>query len=395
MIDCAALVVAAGRGSRFGGELPKQYTPVCGAPLLRHTVRHLLDSGRIDRLRVVIGPEDEPHYRAAVGDLGLLPPVTGGATRQESVLAGLESLAAMAPRHVLIHDAARPLVPPGCVAAALAALADAPAAVVAVPVTDTLKRGADGRVAGTVDRAGLWRAQTPQAFRFADILAAHRAAAALDPAARATLTDDAIVAERAGLPVALVPGSEDNIKVTTADDLARLRRLLRPAAPGEIRTGTGFDVHGFGPGDHVTLCGVRVPHDKGLMGHSDADVALHALTDALLGAIGGGDIGQHFPPSDARWRGADSRAFLRHAAALVAARNGRIVNLDVTLICERPKIGPHRDAMVQAIAETLGIAPGRVNVKATTTEKLGFTGRGEGIAAQAVATIALPLEETE
>lgn len=258
------------------------------------------------------------------------------------------------------------------------ALASHEAAIPALPVADTLKQGNDGRVVATVPRAGLFRAQTPQGFRFAAILEAHRRFAG------AELTDDAAVAEAAGLPVALVQGDESAFKITTGDDLERARRLT-----SETRIGTGFDVHRFGPGDHVWLCGVKVPHDHGLIGHSDADVGLHALTDAILGAIGAGDIGQHFPPGDPRWRGAASRRFLRHAADLLGERGGRIVHVDVTVICERPKVGPHRDTMRAAIAEILGIAIDRVSVKATTTEGLGFAGRREGIAAQAAATVSL------
>jgi 2-C-methyl-D-erythritol 4-phosphate cytidylyltransferase/2-C-methyl-D-erythritol 2,4-cyclodiphosphate synthase len=299
------------------------------------------------------------------------------------VLRGLESLAATPPARVLIHDGARPFVAAAVIDRVLAALADSPGAIAALPVVDTLKQAAGGRIAGTRDRTGLWGAQTPQGFRFAEILAAHRAAAGEE------LTDDAAVAERAGLAVTLVEGSRENMKVTSQDDLAVAERWLR-GAQEETRVGQGFDVHAFGPGDHVTLCGIRVPHDAGLVGHSDADVGLHALTDAILGALGAGDIGSHFPPSDPQWRGADSGKFLVHARDLVAAQGGRLLHLDVTLICERPKIGPHRDAMVARIAGLLDLPAGRVSVKATTTEKLGFTGRGEGIAAQAVATIALP-----
>jgi 2-C-methyl-D-erythritol 4-phosphate cytidylyltransferase/2-C-methyl-D-erythritol 2,4-cyclodiphosphate synthase len=297
---------------------------------------------------------------------------------------GLESLAAAPPARVLIHDAARPFVDRGTIDRVLAALDDAPGAIPALPVKDTVKRGLSGRVAETLDRTALWRAQTPQGFDYAAIFAAHRAAQGSE------LSDDAAVAERAGLAVRLVAGSEANFKVTTAEDLEQAERLLL-ARHGDVRTGQGFDVHAFGPGDHVWLCGVKVAHEGGLVGHSDADVGLHALTDAILGALGAGDIGQHFPPSDPKWRGAPSHLFLSHAGALVASAGGRIAHLDVTLICERPKIGPHRDAMVARIAEILGLERGRISVKATTTEGLGFTGRGEGIAAQAVATIRLPL----
>jgi 2-C-methyl-D-erythritol 4-phosphate cytidylyltransferase/2-C-methyl-D-erythritol 2,4-cyclodiphosphate synthase len=291
-------------------------------------------------------------------------------------------LAALAPRTVLIHDGARPFVGDAVIGRVLDALGSADGAIAALPITDTLKRGADGRVTGTVARAGLWRAQTPQGFRFAEILAAHRNAVGQE------LTDDAAVAERAGLAVALVEGAPENIKVTTQEDLVRAERWIADAT--ETRVGQGFDVHRFGPGNQVMLCGIAIPHDAGLLGHSDADVGLHALTDAILGALGAGDIGQHFPPSDARWKDAESRVFLRHAGSLVAAAGGRIRHLDVTVICERPKIGPYRAAMAACIAEALGIDAGRVSVKATTTEGLGFTGRGEGIAAQAIATLSLP-----
>jgi 2-C-methyl-D-erythritol 4-phosphate cytidylyltransferase/2-C-methyl-D-erythritol 2,4-cyclodiphosphate synthase len=331
----------------------------------------------------VISAEHRGLYDAATAGLQLLPPVSGGPNRQDSVRNGLESLADLHPDHVLIHDAARPFVSPAIIDRTLAALADAPGAIVAIPVTDTLKRAEDGQVGETVDRSGLWRAQTPQAFRFAEILAAHRAARG------AAMTDDAAVAEAARLPMKLVMGADDNFKITTAEDLQRAERLLAPAA-SEFRTGTGYDVHRFAAGDGVTLCGIRIAHDQALEGHSDADVGLHALTDAILGAIGAGDIGSHFPPSDRQWRGVDSAKFVEHAAGLVAAKGGRITHVDVTLICERPKIAPHRAAMVSRIAGILHLAEDRVSVKATTTEGLGFTGRREGIAAQAVATVALP-----
>ena len=265
---------------------------------------------------------------------------------------------------------------------------DLPGALPALPVTDTLKRGVDGLVGDTVPREGLWRAQTPQGFRYQPILDAHRAVAA---SGAADYTDDAAIAEQAGLAVQLVEGAADNLKVTTPEDLERAARQLA-GRPEDLRTGFGFDVHRFGAGDRVMLCGVEVPHDASLLGHSDADVGLHALTDALLGALAAGDIGDHFPPSDPRWAGAESGQFLAHAGGLVAARGGRIVNCDVTLICERPKVGPHRAAMVARVAAILGLEPDRVRVKATTSEQLGFTGRREGIAAQATATIALPRE---
>jgi 2-C-methyl-D-erythritol 4-phosphate cytidylyltransferase/2-C-methyl-D-erythritol 2,4-cyclodiphosphate synthase len=382
MTQCVALVVAAGRGMRAGGGVPKQYRELGGRPVLRWSLERFVRHPRVGAVRAVIHPDDRALYDEAAHGLELLPPVAGGATRQDSVRLGLESLAEANPASVLIHDAARPFIDDATIDRTIAALAEAPGAIVAVPVADTIKRGDGGRVVGTVDRGGLWRAQTPQGFRFADILAAHRAAAGAD------LSDDAAVAERAGLAVALVQGSETNAKLTSDDDLRRAARLAEAAL--ETRVGTGFDVHVFGPGDHVWLCGVKVPHAQALVGHSDADVALHALTDAILGAIGAADIGAHFPPSDARWRGASSDKFLAHAVSLLRERGGAVVHADVTIVCERPKVGPHRAAMVARLAEILGVDAARCSVKATTTEGLGFTGRGEGIAAQAVATVRLP-----
>jgi 2-C-methyl-D-erythritol 4-phosphate cytidylyltransferase/2-C-methyl-D-erythritol 2,4-cyclodiphosphate synthase len=383
MTNAIALIVAAGSGTRLGGDVPKQYLPLAGRAVLRHSVEMFLRHPAISGIRVVISAEHRALYDSAIAGLAILPPVLGGASRQDSVRNGLESLADLRPDSVLIHDAARPFLTRDVIDRTLAALDDAPGAVVAVPVTDTLKRAHDGCVAGTVDRSALWRAQTPQGFRYAGIVAAHRQAKG------SAMTDDAAVAEAAGLPVKLVMGADDNFKITTADDLRRAERLLGAAAQ-EFRTGTGYDVHRFAAGDGVTICGVRIAHDQSLEGHSDADVGLHALTDAILGTIGAGDLGSHFPPGDPRWRGADSARFLVHAAGLVAAKGGRIAHVDVTLICERPKIAPHRAAMVARIAAILGVEQGRVSVKATTTEGLGFTGRREGIAAQAVATVALP-----
>ena len=382
----AALIVAAGRGERAGGGVPKQYRPLAGRPLLAHTVAAFLRHPAIHHVQVVIGPGDEDAYRAATRGFDLLPPVAGGTTRQESVLRGLEALAATGAETVLIHDGARPLVDAGTIARTLAAVAPGRGAIAAVPLSDTLKIGRDGAARAGPDRTGLWRAQTPQAFRFADILPAHRARAG------AEFTDDAAVAEAAGLEVALVPGAEDNIKITAPGDFARAERILLGRL-GETRVGSGFDVHAFATeaGRPLMLCGVAVPHGRGLAGHSDADVGLHALTDALLGAVAAGDIGQHFPPSDPQWRGMASEHFLRHAASLVGGRGGVIAHVDVTLVCEAPKIAPYRAAMQARIADILGVAADRVSVKATTTEKLGFTGRGEGIAAQAVATVRLPM----
>lgn len=385
MSTCIALIVAAGRGSRFGGPLPKQYALLDGTPVLRRTLLAFRGVPGITGLRVVIAPGDDAPYGEATAGLDLPPPVAGGGSRQQSVLNGLEALSADPPDLVAIHDAARPFVRADDIVACLSAVA-APGidgAVLGVPLADTLKRVGDGSaITETVPRRDLWRAQTPQVFRFTELLAAHRAAASLGAAEATALTDDAAVAERAGLKVVMVAGSEDNRKITTADDLH--------SAAMETRTAFGFDVHGFSAGKAVMLGGIAIPHSQALAGHSDADVALHALTDAVLGTISAGDIGKHFPPSDPQWRGASSDRFLRHAVELVAARQGRIVHLDLTIVCEAPKVGPHRDAMARSIADIAGITADRVSVKATTTEGLGFTGRREGIAAQAVATVELP-----
>jgi 2-C-methyl-D-erythritol 4-phosphate cytidylyltransferase/2-C-methyl-D-erythritol 2,4-cyclodiphosphate synthase len=382
----AALIVAAGRGERLGGDVPKQYLRLAGRPMLCRTVAAMRGHPAVGLVQVVIDPAHGESYAAAVAGLDLPTPVPGGASRQASVRAGLEALAEREPDYVLIHDAARPFASPALIGRVLAALDEAPGALPAVPVTDSLRRAEGGRIVGEVDRAGLVAAQTPQGFRFAEILAAHRAAAADGTAG--DHTDDASVALAAGLAVALVAGEEGNFKVTTQADLARAERLLAPTTT--TRVGTGFDVHRFAPGDHVMLCGIRVPHDQALAGHSDADVGLHALTDAIFGAVGAGDIGQHFPPGEPQWRGASSDRFLRHAVAEVERRGGRVRHLDLTLICERPKVGPHRTAMRQRVAEIAGLPVEAVSVKATTTEGLGFTGRREGIAAQATATVELP-----
>jgi 2-C-methyl-D-erythritol 4-phosphate cytidylyltransferase/2-C-methyl-D-erythritol 2,4-cyclodiphosphate synthase len=391
-VQCAAIVVAAGRGTRAlaAGSAPKQYVALGGTSVLRRTLDRLGRHPAVGAIQVVIHADDRALYGQAVAGFAgpLLPPVVGGATRQASVLAGLEALQSHDPDTVLIHDAARPFVDCALIDRVLAALPRAQGAVPALAVADTLKRDAGDRtIAATVPRSGLWRAQTPQGFRFADILAAHRRAAA---DGLHDLTDDAAVAEHAGLAVALVEGNEHNRKLTTAEDLIVAERELSGDNFPDVRTGTGFDVHRFAEGDHVWLGGIRIPHTQRLDGHSDADVALHAVTDALLGAIGDGDIGQHFPPSDPQWKGANSRLFLEDAARRVRARGGRIGNVDITLLCEAPRIGPHREAMRAAIAEMLGITVDRVGVKATTTERLGFTGRREGIAAMAAATVILP-----
>ena len=383
MVETIALIVAGGRGSRFGGTAPKQYQGLAGVPLIRHALLRFAAHPGIGAVRPVIHADDGDLFAAAAAGLDLLAPVEGGASRQDPVRLGLESLQSLKPGRVLIHDAARPFADDGVISRVLDGLAKNVGAIPVLAVVDTLKRGAaGGLIDTTVPRDGLHRAQTPQGFHYAAVLAAHRGAAGRH------LTDDAQVMEQAGHRVAMVAGSDDNIKVTTMDDLSRAARMV--AGGEETRTGQGFDVHAFTDGDHVMLCGVKIAHHRALAGHSDADVALHALTDALLGAIGGGDIGRHFPPSDGQWKGAPSHRFLAHAAALLAARGGRLVNADVTVICETPRIGPHREAMAARIAEILAVRPDRVNVKGTTTEGLGFTGRGEGIAANAVVTVIVP-----
>jgi 2-C-methyl-D-erythritol 4-phosphate cytidylyltransferase/2-C-methyl-D-erythritol 2,4-cyclodiphosphate synthase len=382
LADCVALIVASGRGQRFGAERPKQYQQLAGRPVLRHCLERFGSHPRVGGVRAVIHPQDRELYDAAARGLALLEPAEGGPTRQESVRLGLESLCAAPPDLVLIHDGVRPLTDAALIDRVLDGLAEHAAVLPALPVSDTLKRVAADRVRGTVERQGLYRAQTPQGFVYERILAAHRAAAG------AELTDDTAVAEALGLAVAVVAGDEANLKITDPADLARAERLLGGAL--QPRTGLGFDVHRLAPGEGLVLLGIRLPEPLRLIGHSDADVGLHAITDALLGTLGAGDIGSHFPPSDARWAGADSALFLRHARRLIEAAGGRIEHVDVTLICERPKIGPHRAAMVARLAELLALPAARVSVKATTTERLGFIGRGEGIAAQALATVSLP-----
>ena len=379
----AVLIVAAGKGERAGTDLPKQYERLAGQPMLRRTVQafSVLPSHQKCQVRVVIGRGQEELAAAALKDLDLPVPVLGGSTRQESVRLGLEALGKDAPDFVLIHDAARPLISAKVIGDVVQALeAGAEGALPMVAAADTLRRrDADGRWS-LVSRENLYRAQTPQGFVYAKIMAAHRDYAGED------VTDDVALAELAGLKVEMVEGEEKNIKVTRKEDFALAESLM---GSGDVRTASGYDVHKFTAGDHIWLCGLKVPHTHGLEGHSDADVGLHAITDAILGCVGEGDIGQHFPPTDERWRGAASWKFLDHAASLVAAKGGIISHVDVTIICERPKVGPHRDAMKAKIAEILKIDLSRVSVKATTTEGLGFTGRREGIAAQAIATVKL------
>ncbi len=391
----AALIVAAGRGTRAAasGAGPKQYALIGGRPVLSHAISAFAAHPGVDEIKVVIHADDIDLYRqATAADASRLsPPAIGGATRQASVLNGLDALAGSSPDIVLIHDAARPFVSEATISAVIAALRDRPAALAALAVTDTLKRASAGRiVTETVPRGDLWRAQTPQGFQYAAILGAHRRAA---EAGLDQFTDDAAIAEWAGFEVVIVEDSIGNIKITTAEDLDLANRQLTSKSALETRVGTGFDVHRFTDGDHVWLGGVKIPHTHKLEGHSDADVVLHALTDALLGAIGDGDIGQHFPPSDPKWKGAASRLFLEDAARRVRALGGRIGNVDVTVLAEAPRVGPHRAAMQALIGDVLGLSADRVGIKATTTEGLGFTGRREGIAAMATATILLPVAE--
>jgi 2-C-methyl-D-erythritol 4-phosphate cytidylyltransferase / 2-C-methyl-D-erythritol 2,4-cyclodiphosphate synthase len=383
----AAVVVAAGRGLRAGGNIPKQYRKVLGEPVIRPSLAALAGHGAISAVQPVIHPEDADLFRAASHGLDLLPAVPGGASRQASVRAGLEALEAHGPEFVLVHDAARPFVSAALIARAISAARASGAAIPVTAVTDTVKVvGPAGRVTGTLERAPLRLVQTPQGFRFAALLAAHRRANA---AGRDDFTDDAALAEWAGLTVSTFEGEAANVKLTTSDDFARAE-ALKLAALSDVRTGFGFDVHQFGDGDHVTLGGVRISHGRGLSGHSDADVVLHALVDAILGALADGDIGVHFPPTDPQWRGASSDRFLAFAVERLRARGGRIAHLDVTIVCEAPRIGPHRDAIRARVAEIAGVPVERVGVKATTSEKMGFTGRGEGMAAFANATVRLP-----
>lgn len=377
----AALLMAAGRGERFGAPEPKQYAMLLGRPVLRVAAEALLAEGHVQQLQPVCAAGEEARINAMLEGMPHLPPVVGGATRQASVKAGLAALAGLNPAVVLVHDAARPVIPEGTIPALLAALQTNAGAIPAQPVSDTLKRCHAGLIGETVPRAGLFRAQTPQAFRFETLRVAH-------DAATAEATDDAQLLEWIGENVGLVDGHESNVKITFPEDLSRVEStLLTRRLP---RIGTGFDVHRLVPGRPLILCGVLVPHELGLDGHSDADVGIHALCDAIYGALAEGDIGRHFPPSQTRWKDADSAQFLVHAMGRVAARGAMLVNADVTLICEQPKIGPHAPAMMARLADLMGVEMRRIGVKATTTERLGFTGRGEGIACQAAVSLMVP-----
>lgn len=398
-LKVAALVVAAGRGIRAqgdGAKLPKQYIQVAGQSILVRALAPFCRHESIDSVRTVIAAGDQDVYEAAIASLKhrLGAPITGGATRQASVLAGLEALSATPPDVVLIHDAARPFLDVSLIDRVLAAIDAHAGAIPALAVADTLKRaGAEGRILETVPRTDLYRAQTPQGFRFADILAAHRRAAR---EGRSDLTDDAAVAEWCDLPVAVVTGDPRNSKLTNAEDIVMADQMLKSVeAPSayDVRVGNGYDVHRLVLGDHVWLCGVKIAHSQALDGHSDADVGLHALTDAILGALGDGDIGFHFPPSDPQWKDAASHIFLHHAAGLVRARGASIKHVDITLVCEAPRIKPHVGDMKVVVAGILALTPQRVSIKATTSEGLGFTGRREGIAALATATLSVPTSD--
>ena len=389
MRHCIALLMAAGSGVRLGGEVPKQYRKLAGIPMLRRSIRAMQRCSVVDAVQVVIGPGQEALHAAATAGLDLPPPVIGGTTRQASVRRGLEALADDPPALVLVHDAARPFASSALVARVVEALSKAEAVLPIVPVVDTLKRlDAAGAVAAEVPRAALVRAQTPQGFRYAELLEAHRRHAGV------ACTDDTGVVALDGIAVQTVIGEEENFKVTTEEDLVRAEAHLASIAsdgrPRRYVTGTGFDVHAFAPGRRLVLCGIEVPHERGLAGHSDADVALHAVTDAVFGAMADGDIGSHFPPSDPQWKAASSDLFLRYAVDRLAARGGRLEHVDLTIIGERPKIGPHRDTLRTSLARITGLAIEAVGVKATTTERLGFCGREEGLAAQAAVTVSWP-----
>lgn len=392
-----ALITACGRGNRFnrGEGIPKQYLPLAGVPLLRHTVLAFLNHPQITDVICIIHPDDVAFYEEAVAGLDLLNPVYGGETRQASIRIGLEALREYRPNKVLIHDGVRPFVSKRVINGILEKLETHPAVIPAIAVEDTLKKYGDGKIEWTLERENLWRAQTPQGFIYEDILNSHIAFKDLH------FTDDAALNEYAGIPVAIVPGSQNNFKITTEEDYERAKRiisLLIQDVKEETRCGTGFDVHAFrdkNPEENnfVRICGVDVEFDKKILAHSDGDVGIHAAIDALLGAIGEGDIGDHFPPSDAKWKNADSREMLKFVNHLLKKKGASINNLDITLICEKPKISKYKEQMKNEMAKVLNISPSRVSVKATTTEKLGFLGREEGIAAQAVAAISISISE--
>ena len=378
----AVIIVAAGRGHRVGGEIPKQYLDIGKVPVLRRTLDIFIENEYIDHIQVVIHPDDQELYYDAIGDIDIPTPVFGGDTRQQSVLNGLEALARHNPEYVYIHDAARPFLSHDLIKQLATEVEISGAVIPALNMTDTVKQMTDDHIEQTINRDILYTAQTPQAFRYKAIFMAHRRFE------NEQMTDDSMLAEQSGLKVRIIPGERNNFKITTEDDLEKAEQMLGNIY-NDFRVGYGVDVHAFEDGDHVILGGVKIDHTKKLKGHSDADVALHAITDAILGAIAKGDIGEHFPPSDDKWKGAGSEIFLSHAAKLVKQENGVISNVDLTIICEEPKIGPHRDLIRERISEIIDVEVSRISVKATTTEKLGFTGEKKGIMAQAVATVRL------
>ena len=384
-----AVVVAAGTGSRAGGEKPKQYQEIGGRPVVWWALKSFCDHPSIAHIQPVIGPGQDDLFASATQGLAIDPPVIGGETRQESCRRGLEAIARHQVTHVLIHDAARPFVSADLISRVIAGLQQHQSAIPGLAIADTVKKAPFGTIERTIDRTGLWTVQTPQGFAFEAILAAHEKAA---ETGQSSLTDDAAVAELAGLEVAIIPGDAENRKMTTAADLAAADRALSASLNDlpDIRTGIGIDIHPFAEGDHVMLCGVAIPHNHRLAGHSDADAALHALTDAILGAIGEGDIGMHFPPSDPQWKNAASAIFLSKAVDLVTRRGGKVGNVDLAILAEAPRISPHIPAMKARLAALLGIGEDRIAIKATTTEKLGFVGRGEGITAYAAVLVRLP-----
>lgn len=383
-MNIIALIVAAGESRRFGSELPKQYQLLEGKSLLRRSIETYLKHPEISGVMVVINPAHLEYYAEHTQGLKLLPHTSGGSTRQESVALGLKALEQTPPDYVLIHDAARPNITAELISRVIAGLAGTPGVIPALPVFDTLKHVEEERVIGTIERKKLFRAQTPQGFHYQEILNAHRECADLE------CTDDAAVAEHAGLHIKIVTGSEHNYKITTMEDMEDARRLLETEF--ETRVGTGFDAHRVDKGNNVNICGVSIESGFTLEGHSDADVGLHALVDAMLGSMAAGDIGMHFPPSDPKWSGADSALFVTHALHLLKERGGKVINADITMICERPHISPHRERMRERVAGLLEVEASRISIKATTTEKMGFTGRGEGVAAQAVVTVKLPAD---
>ena len=379
-----ALIMGAGRGARLGGKIPKQYQTIGDKAVIRHTIEAFLDHSLITGVHVVINREDQELYKQATSGLDLPKPIYGGTTRQESVLLGLEGIEKENTDIVLIHDAVRPFVTGRIITDSIEGLMDSDSVIAALPVNDTIKHGTKNKIDKTIERKNLWLAQTPQTFRYDQIISAHK------DNINNMVTDDAAIAESSGLSVSVIRGSQDNIKITTEEDLAKAKQFLNKENMN-LHVGLGFDVHKFTKGDAVTICGVKIPHTHQLEGHSDADVGLHAITDAILGALGEGDIGTHFPPNDIRWKDADSKVFLSFAIDKLKTKKASINNLDLTIICESPKIIPHRETMTEKISVVTELSSEKINIKATTTERLGFLGRSEGIAVQALATIRLPL----